>query len=92
MSYVTLSEAKQHLRIDHNDEDSLITIYIEAAELNACQYLNLEELPQELAIKAAILLLVGDFYEHREAATEKELYRNHAVDSLLYPYRQEIGI
>jgi len=33
---VTLDEAKLHLRVDHSDEDALITMYIAAAE-NICR-------------------------------------------------------
>ena len=36
---------------------------------------------------AAICLIVGDLYEHREAQTEYKLEDNKAVQSLLYPYR-----
>jgi hypothetical protein len=36
---------------------------------------------------AAICLIVGDLYEHRESQTEYKLEDNKAVQSLLYPYR-----
>ena len=31
MMYVTLARAKNHLEMDHDDDDSLITVYIQAA-------------------------------------------------------------
>lgn len=39
------------------------------------------------AIKAAILLLVGDLYAHREAAIDSKLAENPSVNRLLFPYR-----
>ena len=38
-------------------------------------------------ILAALQLVVGDLYEHREAQTEYTLESNSAVRNLLYPYR-----
>jgi hypothetical protein len=38
-------------------------------------------------IKAAILLLVGDLHEHREAQSEIVLRENETVHRLLHPYR-----
>lgn len=44
------------------------------------------------AIKAACLLIIGDLYENREGAGEKEVKENMAVQRLLHPYRIGIGI
>lgn len=38
------------------------------------------------ALRSAILLLVGDLYEHREAGLEQTITPNAAVDRLLGPY------
>lgn len=40
------------------------------------------------ALKAAILLLVGDLFASREAATEKPLTENPAVQNLMFPFRR----
>ena len=40
MSFVTLAEAKLHLRVDGNDEDALIGLYINAAEQAAIKALD----------------------------------------------------
>lgn len=40
MSFVTLAEAKIHLRVDGTDEDALIGLYINAAEQSAVSLLD----------------------------------------------------
>jgi len=40
MSFVTLAEAKLHLRVDGTDEDALIGVYITAAEQWAMSFLD----------------------------------------------------
>lgn len=81
-----------HLRVDQSTEDTLIQIYIDAAQDYIEQFLNTMDYPVNSAIKAAALLIVGDLYENREGAGEKEIKENPAVMRLLYPYRQDIGI
>lgn len=39
------------------------------------------------SIKAAVLLLIGGMYEHRESESEIKIFPNLAVDRLLWPYR-----
>lgn len=72
--YITLCEAKKHLLIDNSfkDDDEYILALIDAAEeavsLNLCVPLDSiaegGEIPP--SVKAAILLLVGNFYANRE--------------------------
>ena len=92
MAIVTLTEAKEHLRVNHNLEDTKITRDIEAAEDYIKNYLNREEIPIKAAVKAAALLIVGDLYENRESQSEKELKANATVERLLFPYRVDMGI
>jgi uncharacterized phiE125 gp8 family phage protein len=40
------------------------------------------------ALKAAILLLVGDLYANREAKIDAKLVENRAVSRLLFPYKR----
>lgn len=99
MAIVSLSEAKDHLRVNQTTEDTLIQLYIDAASDYVREYLN-GEIKGELdspvstpaAIKAAALLLIGDLYENREAGGVDEIKRNPAVGALLYPYRVRLGI
>lgn len=80
MSITTLAEAKAHLRVDSTDEDTLIQLYLNAAEKAAANQLNrnlyassvgsdTDGLVMTDAVKAAVLLLVGHWYDNREAVT-----------------------
>lgn len=65
---LSLEEARQHLRVDHEDDDSLITDYANAAALSALNYCDLRLVPTgaEPVFKAATLLILGDLYANRE--------------------------
>ena len=72
--YVTLDEAKKHLLVDNSfkDDDEYILALIDVAEdavsVNLCEKLDSITVGGELppAVKAAILLLVGNLYANRE--------------------------
>lgn len=100
MPLLDLDLVKRHLRIFHDDEDTEIGIYRDAAETIAVEYLDREvvtagETPVaddgiEItpAITAAILLLTGDMYEMREPDQKQEgAILPRAVRALLAPYR-----
>ena len=103
MPLVSLEVAKRHLRVLHSDDDSQIELYAAAAESIVVEYLDRavlavgSALPADdalainvtPAITAAILLLVGDLYENREAdpdATGNAMLPK-AVRALLAPWR-----
>lgn len=91
MSITSLEAVKVHLRVDHNDEDVLIQSYIDAAENHVNNWCNRNDPFSEFppAIHAAVLLIVGDLYENREAQSYgKELYPNRTVELLIQPYRK----
>ena len=99
MIFTDLTEAKEHLRVEIDTDDTLIDTYIAAAEEHVMRYLNLTE--EELLgspgsrpapIRAAVLMIVADLYEHREAQTDLQIYDNPAVDRLLFPYRACLGV
>lgn len=99
MPILNLQTVKSHLRIDSNDEDSLLNVYIAAAESHAEEYLNRplqpwneENDPVPATIIQALLLAVGDFYENREAVSENPYNKNPAFASLLNWHRLELGI
>ena len=83
----TLTQAKQHLRVDHTDEDALIQTLIDGAVHSVCDYLNVPTLPSYPAVEIAVLMLVGALYENRESVTDRPLSDNRLYDRLLAPYR-----
>jgi len=90
---MTLDDVKLHLRVDHDDEDDTISLYLDAAINGVANYLNAEY--DDLAtdpdtpapIKAAVLLAVGDLYENREGQADRQLFSNSTYERLLAPYR-----
>lgn len=92
---VTLEEAKLYLRVGHDDEDALISDLIEAAR-EYCETYT-EQVWQGNAmtpkrVKQAILILVADMYENREAQIVGSIVaQNETVERLLFPIRA-VGI
>lgn len=104
MPLLDVALVKKHLRVDHDDDDTTIAAYQAAAETIVIEYVDrivyasggsapsgddgtaIEITP---AITAAILLLVGDLYEVREADPDAtgNAVLPRAVRSLLAPYR-----
>ncbi|MES2101666.1 MAG: head-tail connector protein [Pseudomonadota bacterium] len=87
---IDLTEAKLHLRVDIEDDDTAIQTMIDAATAATLDFLNLDEfgvggMPEP--VKCATLLLIGDLYENRERQGDKALYRNDTYERLLNPYR-----
>lgn len=89
---VTLTEAKQHLRVTHNLEDGLIQLYLDAAVGHLEKYLG-DDLPDPMPdpmpdpIRAAVLLLAADLYINRDRQADRALFENTAYGLLLAPYR-----
>jgi uncharacterized phage protein (predicted DNA packaging) len=87
----TLEEAKMYLRIDHSDEDALITNLINTSE-SLCKDIiryeisELERIPETL--KTAVLYGITYLYENREKANYKELIST--LSYLLFGIRREI--
>lgn len=87
---ITLDEAKQYLRVDGDEENTLITSFISAAE-ELCEYIlrfpltELAETPE--AVKQSVLYAVGNFYEERENVDMKEVI--DVMTRLLFAWRKE---
>ena len=85
---ITVTEAKQHLRVMHGLEDGLIQLYLDAATRHVEEYLG-DDLPDPMPepIQAAVLLLTADLYINRERQGDRILYEGTAYTLLLAPYR-----
>lgn len=90
--YVTLEEAKLHLKVEHDEEDLLINSYIDAGEeavVRECLDFG-EVMPSPL--KAAVLLYVADLYANRELQFPGvRMSTSTTIDRLIGPYRK-VGI
>jgi len=89
-SLFDLDEAKQHLRVDGDEENSLIEAYADAAVLSCLDFCDRKLVPQgaEPAFKAAALLTMAGLYNSRESViTGTIVALNPAVENLLRPYR-----
>lgn len=95
---VTLDEIKEHLRIQHDDEDEYLEKLLQQAENVVEDYCRItldpytdsdgNEIDPPEPIRLAIMIMTGFFYENRDIpdmTTYKAM--RMAVDSLLYPYR-----
>lgn len=93
---IDLARVKLHLKLDGDEEDSLVTGYFEAAKSHVAMHCDrelVETVPIEPAqmgltpdVEQAILLLVGHWYDNREDAARGDIPT--AVDHLLW-YRKQ---
>lgn len=92
---ISLEQAKAHLRVDHDDDDILIQLYMDGAHARALDYCNRCDWPEgdrsRSAFRAAVLLILGDLYAFRETAqvgsVSSEIRMNPAASALIDPYR-----
>ncbi|MFT4184262.1 MAG: head-tail connector protein [Rhizobium sp.] len=101
MSLLDIDLVKQHLRVDFDDDDTIIAAYQAAAETIVAEYIDRElvssgETPATTdgiavtpAITVAILLLTAAMYENSEAdeAAQRDAVLPQGVRTLLAPYR-----
>ena len=74
---VTLAEMKNYLRVDHDEDDMLITNTIQAAEKLCMDIARVETEDEYLTVfdtgRIAVLYAVAYLYEHREEADHHAL-------------------
>lgn len=71
---VSLKEAKKYLRVDHDDDDTIIRKFIRAAE-TLCEGTLRKAVEPVPITRVAVLFAVAYLYEHRESADMDELTR-----------------
>jgi hypothetical protein len=101
---VGLAQARKHLRLDPDDTDAMVELYLQAAMDRVEQYIQAPLLrnvaaagqPESVAIpfslKAAVLLYLGDLWENREASVDHKLEENRAAVALMAPFRTQLGV
>ena len=86
---LSVEEVKAHLRIQHNEEDELISTLIAQAQAVAEDYCRVQfsdNAPEP--VRLAAMLMVGHYYENRDNP-DRQVYvtMRIAFENLLYPYR-----
>lgn len=87
---VTLEEMKQYLRVEYEDDDSLIDSLLSSAEKTCMDIMRTDDadtLKSEPNAKAAVMYTVAYLYEHREEADHHALMLT--LRSLLFGSRRE---
>lgn len=82
---VTLNEMKQYLRVDYDDDNSLIEDLVTAADklcMDVARVDSIEALDEIDNAKVAVMYAVAYLYEHREEADHHEL--SLSLRSLLF--------
>lgn len=92
MAILTLAEAKQQCRVTHSLEDLLIQDCIDAAEEWIANYINQSSVPFTPSTKSAAKLIVQHLFENRSSHVPEQMYENPALDRLLFPLRQNMGM
>ena len=85
---VTVDEAKNYLRIDIDEDDSLIQTLLDSAVQLCLDVVRCEREEFEISnlSKVAVLYTLAYLYEHREDADHHEL--TLTLRSLLFPLRE----
>ncbi|MCT8999632.1 head-tail connector protein [Chelativorans intermedius] len=83
---VDLASAKLFCRVDHDDDDAVITAAIAAATDHLESIgVDTSSSPVPPAVEQAILMLVAFFYDHRD---DTEAKPQGMIDRLVSPYRE----
>ena len=87
---VTLSEIKNYLRVDHDDDDTLLRNIMESSQKICMDVARTEDedvFEEEPDARIAVMYAVAYLYEHREDADHHAL--TLSLRSLLFGCRQE---
>lgn len=87
---VTLNEMKNYLRVDFDDDDTLLRNIMESAQKICMDVARIEDedaFEEEPSARIAVMYAVAYLYEHREEADHHAL--TLSLRALLFGYRQE---
>lgn len=86
---ITLPEAKLHLRVDSDHEDSVIADMIEAAVQHLASVgIDTAQDPVPAPLKQAALMLIAHFYGSRGLVESEGARLSPAFFRLIAPYRE----
>ncbi|ETF00938.1 hypothetical protein W822_20025 [Advenella kashmirensis W13003] len=87
-----IATIKFMLRIDDSSalDDEQLGVLIAAAEAEALQFIDADQLPDESEIVPAIALLVE--CAHDTLTPDEFRIRRERAESILFPYREKLGI
>ena len=83
---VSLEQMKNYLRVDHNEDDELITSLINSSEERCRAVSRNEEFSDDPNAAAAVMYAAAYLYEHRENADMKAL--NLTLRAMLFDKRK----
>ena len=87
---VTLSEMTNYLRVDHDDDDTLLRNIMESAQricMDVARTEDEDDFEEEPSARIAVMYAVAYLYEHREEADYHAL--TLSLRALLFGCRQE---
>ena len=86
---ITLEEAKEYLKVEYEDEDTLIQTLIDSSEILCRDIIRRDILPEDAAVKTAVLYAVGVMFENRgtNEGTEKMI---PTLKNILSSNREEV--
>ena len=90
MEIVTLEEMKNYLRVDFDDDDELLAVFIMVAEKLCMDVARCDDIftfAEEKNSRIAVMYAVAYLYEHREEADHHQLALS--LRSLLFGIREE---
>ena len=86
---VSVCQLKQHLRIQHDDEDAYLRRLIRQAQASAEDYCHVRfKRKAPMPVKLAVILMASYQYEFRDSSDRRAyMTMRLSFESLLWPYR-----
>lgn len=87
VSEIDLPTLKQYLRVDGDDDDILLTAYLDGAKEYMCSYLgcDVDDLDKYAPLTVVAMAIVADAYEVRQF-TSTTITKNPLIEQMLAMY------